>query len=548
MRSEIIESEKGLQVRCIAGTYVVLLAFNCPKPYRHGLLGFCIHRRDHENNEAIWLRGMKMFRLPSSDEGESVSTRHHPIQKFHWGDYTTKPGRTYTYTITAVKGKPGHLIEFDTVSVDATCEDPSRIGPHGHAIYFNRSVAASQSFAARFPNLPAGEVVDPNARCWLSRGLAEALVGFIDAAKPREGLHLFLYEFEKEEFFQALKRAKERGVRLEILYDAIEKPGAYPSQKSRPLIEQYELDDVARGRKGKGLNISHNKFMVLTDKNGKPKSVWTGSTNFTDNGIYGQSNVGHAIANPALAKLYLDWHQDIWHAPDSSAAQSRSEAMSLTALPASSSPGMSLVLSPRTTIEAVDECAKLVGEGRKLVCFTAPFPIHRVLEEALIGCRAQVLGLLNRDGVVGEALHRASHAQLAAASALDEKSILEAWQGKLHRESMHHSGVFIHTKVLLIDPFSDNPVVVTGSANFSDNSSTKNDENQLFFFGETAVADVYATEFMRMYDHYHFRDSAGRAAKARQTDPGAGFLRPTDDWTDDYFSGHDRERLRLAFF
>ncbi len=547
MRSELIRSPKGLEVRAIAGTHVVFLAFNCPARYRHGLLGFGIQRRDHENDEVIWLRGSKLFDLPDSDDGESVSTRHHPIQKFHWGDYTAKAGRTYTYTVCAMGGKPGRLSELDRVAVEVTCEIPERVGQHGHAIYFNRSVAASQSFAARFPSLPPGEVVDERARRWLSRGLAEALIAFIDATRPGEGLHLALYEFEKEEFFHALRRALDRGVRLEILYDAIEKSGSYPSQKSKPLIEEHGLFEVARGRTGKGLGISHNKFMVRTGKNGQPKMVFTGSTNFTDNGVYGQSNVGHVISNPALAATYYEWHQSLWQKPDTSAADSRAEAMALTSPPSSSAPGAALVLSPRTSIEALDECASLVHDSKKLVLFSAPFRIHDVLDEALQRCSAQVLGLLNRDSVISEALHQASHVQLAAASALNDRSILEQWQGKLHQESMHHSGVFIHTKVLLVDPLSENPIVVTGSANFSDNSSTKNDENQLFFFGETAVADVYFGEFMRMFDHYHFRDHARRIAKQRKTDPQAGFLRPTDDWTDAYFGG-ERDLLRRSFF
>jgi hypothetical protein len=92
MRSAVVISPKGLQVRGIAGTYVVLLVFNCPKTYCQGLLGSGIQRKDHENGEVIWLPGLKKFDLPSTDDGDNVSTRHHPIQKFHWGDYATKPG------------------------------------------------------------------------------------------------------------------------------------------------------------------------------------------------------------------------------------------------------------------------------------------------------------------------------------------------------------------------------------------------------------------------------------------------------------------------
>lgn len=557
MRSLIVESPKGLQIRGVAGTFVVLLAFNCSKAYRKGLLGFAIQRKDHETGEVIWLRGLKKFDLPDLDDGDDVSTMHHPIQKFHWGDYTTKPERSYTYTIHALKGEPGKLTDFDSAKVKVTCELPEKLGKNGHAVHFNRSVAASQAFARRFPSLPPGEVTDPSARRWLSRGLEESLIAFIDSAKAGEGLHLYVYEFEKEEFFSALKSALDRKVRLEILFDSIlhestdksgKKVNKGPSLESIPLIKKFGLKDVCQGRTGAGVNISHNKFMVLTDKSGKPKAVWTGSTNFTDSGIYAQSNVGHSVTDAVLAKSYFDWHQTIWAAPDSSAATSRQAAMKLTTIPAAKFTGTNLVLSPRKTIEAVTECAKRVSAGKSMVCFTAPFPMHDDLEAALVKAPAQVFGLLNKDGVVGKELHDAPNTKLAAAGAINQKSTLEAWQGQLLAESLHHSGVFIHTKFILVDPLSDNPVVITGSANFSSNSSKSNDENQLFIAGETEVADVYLGEFMRMFDHYNFRDHQKEVAAAKKTDPKAGFLDATDGWTERYFGGAEREIMRLAFF
>ena len=113
---------------------------------------------------------------------------------------------------------------------------------------------------------------------------------------------------------------------------------------------------------------------------------------------------------------------------------------------------------------------------------------------------------------------------------------------------MQHSGVFIHTKFILVDPLSSNPVVISGSANFSDNSSRKNDENQLYIAGETEVADVYLGEFMRMFDHYYFRDYMKIVAKQKRQNPKAGFLEETDKWTDRFFGAGEREAMRLAFF
>ncbi|AMK76032.1 MULTISPECIES: phospholipase D-like domain-containing protein [Methylomonas] len=548
MRSKIEISPNGLQVRAIAGTYVVLLAFTCPKAYCSGLLGFAIRREDHENGEVTWLRGLKRFDLPG-DDGYSVSSRYHPIQKFHWGDYTAKPGRNYTYTIHALTGKAGALKTFESVAVQVNCEQPAAIGTKGHAVHFNRSAAASQAFASRFPNLPAGEIVDENARRWLSRGLEEALIAYIDAAKAKQGLHLFLYEFAKDAFFQALKRAKLRKVKLEILYDGLlDSKGDGPSLDALPQIKKYGLKSVCKARTGAGLNISHNKFMVLSDSKGKPVSVWSGSTNFTDSAIYGQSNVGHVISDATAAKQYFDWHQTVWKTPSLPGADSRKVVMGLTQPPADKSAGSHLVLSPRKSTEAISECAEWVTASKRLICFTAPFAMHDELETALAAAPAHVLGLLNTSGVVGKALHDAPNTQLAASAAIDDKSILEVWQGRLLAESKHHAGVHVHTKILLVDPLSENPLVVTGSANFSTNSCKFNDENQLFIVGDTAVADVYLGEFMRMFDHYYFRDYVSWIAKQQKTDPKAGFLDATDQWALRFFDGGEREAARLAFF
>jgi phosphatidylserine/phosphatidylglycerophosphate/cardiolipin synthase-like enzyme len=548
MRSAIIKSPKGLSVRGIAGTYVVLLAFNCTKAYRKGLLGFAVQRKDLENGEVIWLRGLKKFDLPAGDAGDDVTTRHHPIQKFHWGDYTTKPGRSYTYTVQAMKGKPGALTVFEALELTVTCELPEKVGAHGHAVHFNRSAAASQAFVRRFPSLPAGDVVDPAARTWLSRGLAESLTAFIDATQAGEGLHLFFYEFSKTEYLQALKNALGRGVQLQIVYDAIVKRGKGPSVASAPLIKKFGLKGVARGRKASGINISHNKFMVRTNTQGKPAAVWTGSTNFTDSGVYAQTNVGHAVADAALAKQYFDWHQAIWKNPGTAVGPSRALTAQLSKLSEGAPQGSTLVLSPRKSVEAVQKCAELVAGAQRMVCFTAPFAVHPKLQSALAGTSAQVFGLLNKTSVVGKALVAAPQAQLAAAGALSDSSVLEKWQGRMVKESLQHSGVYIHSKIILIDPLSKNPLVITGSANFSNNSSVNNDENQLFIAGETEVADVYLGEFMRMFDHYYFRDHMKWVAAQKDKDSKVGFLAETDAWTDRYFEDPARVNLRLAFF
>ena len=74
-----------------------------------------------------------------------------------------------------------------------------------------------------------------------------------------------------------------------------------------------------------------------------------------------------------------------------------------------------------------------------------------------------------------------------------------------------------------------------------------NDENMLLIRGDTRVADIYMTEFDRIFRHFYFRDIAGELAG--KDDAKSIFLDEEDDWTDSYFTaGHVKNNRRLMFF
>ncbi|MCK4566423.1 MAG: phospholipase, partial [Candidatus Thorarchaeota archaeon] len=58
--------------------------------------------------------------------------------------------------------------------------------------------------------------------------------------------------------------------------------------------------------------------------------------------------------------------------------------------------------------------------------------------------------------------------------------------------------------------------------------------------GDTSVADIYACEMMRLYDHYRFRWN--RKRKWLVTTHGRLKLRKDSKWTNDYF---DPEKLEF---
>jgi len=82
-----------------------------------------------------------------------------------------------------------------------------------------------------------------------------------------------------------------------------------------------------------------------------------------------------------------------------------------------------------------------------------------------------------------------------------------------------NSNDYIHTKFMLVDPLGKDPLVVTGSANFSRPSQRINDENMLVIRGDQRVADIYFGEFMRIFDHHYARYLVRKLTAAGTSDP-----------------------------
>jgi phosphatidylserine/phosphatidylglycerophosphate/cardiolipin synthase-like enzyme len=78
--------------------------------------------------------------------------------------------------------------------------------------------------------------------------------------------------------------------------------------------------------------------------------------------------------------------------------------------------------------------------------------------------------------------------------------------------------------VVVIDPFSVDPVVITGSHNFSASASGKNDENFIIVKGDRELAEAYAVNILGAYAHYRWR------AFLAQTDRPFNGLKDHDKW------------------
>jgi phosphatidylserine/phosphatidylglycerophosphate/cardiolipin synthase-like enzyme len=101
-------------------------------------------------------------------------------------------------------------------------------------------------------------------------------------------------------------------------------------------------------------------------------------------------------------------------------------------------------------------------------------------------------------------------------------------------------GVHIHSKVIVLDPFGDNPVVMTGSHNLGFKASTKNDDNLMIIEGNRRLAAAYAANIIAIYQSYRWN----AYVEAHRQDPKVWHgLVNRDDWQNDYLAGDELAEL-----
>lgn len=553
-----------LKAAAYAGTYVVVLAWdtlNGRMPTRKDLLGYAIERAelDVDGNEVerYWMRGIKRFKdkdkgLPP---GTPVSTVEHPIQSFLWADYTAKAGIRYRYRIVPLYGKVKQpkLDDPAAVTLEVITEiegdrpsDPKN-GDARHDVFFNRGVIGSQAYAREFGNHdPDSENPRSPEMKWLSRGLFEALIRFIGLAGDGMGLRAALYEFHYQPVANAFAKAIEAGADVKIVYDA---ESSYKTD-NQATIATARLDDYnAVVPRTVSEGIRHNKFMVLLQGD-KPVAVWTGSTNISAGGIFGHSNVGHIVWSEDIAAQYLAYWQHL--ADNLTPTKLRPLNKDATPTPSGKPPKSSVfpLFSARddeNSNETLDWYAARLAEAKQISCMTFAFNIDEAFQK-ILNQENDVLRYILKDDPLGEAesVGQDRDVIFAAGGYLGEGALdnfLKERANPLNRNR------YIHNKFMLVDPLSDDPLVVTGSANFSKPSQRINDENMLVIRGNKRVADIYFGEFMRVFDHHYARYVVRLLSDAGRSNSEVGYLKEeTAEWLKSHFDPAGYKSKRRKYF
>ena len=300
--------------------------------------------------------------------------------------------------------------------------------------------------------------------------------------------------------------------------------------------------------------LGHNKFLVRTDKDGNPLTAWTGSTNWAPTGLCTQVNNGLLIEDLEVAKVYLQQWQEL------------RKAGSLFPKPfvaTNSKPrpvGEDKTGQVRSTIwfsrtnkgVDLDALREEVRKAREGILFLMFMPGAAGLYGD-VAARSGEPNLYVR-GVVSELPQGRGDESAVDVALVDGTNRIPLHLDIIQPEGVQHpmanfaaevthkqflAGVghaIIHSKVLVIDPFSADPVVITGSHNFSSSASSKNDENFIIVKGDQALAEAHAVNIFGAYSHYRWR------AFLSQTNKPFNGLQDNDKWLAPKLAANQRDQ------
>jgi phosphatidylserine/phosphatidylglycerophosphate/cardiolipin synthase-like enzyme len=351
-------------------------------------------------------------------------------------------------------------------------------------------------------------------------------------------------------------------------------------------------------------DIPHNKFLVLT-QNGAPTAVLSGSTNWTSTGLCTQTNNALIINSQEVAERYIAcWNAikaDIEAAggdrsklqsPAQRAFNRTNNADSIKSpikLPGgvtvevmfSPNTERTLQSPPREVPNDMKRVFDVIDGAKQAVLFLAFDPGNNSILDAAGRALAKNPDLFVRGALTNAqratnfsaALHQGGAAdqddggkqpgvtvvgepgkpkkkgaglpsaepdfRAVPAGAINAADAFGAWEAEMAKFGF----AIIHNKIVVIDPFSDNCTVVTGSHNLGFRASHNNDENMVIIRGHKGLAEAYACHVLDLYDHYAFRFLLKQHPEIFGKP-----LQGDDKWQERYIIGKDEKSPELRFW
>jgi len=322
------------------------------------------------------------------------------------------------------------------------------------------------------------------------------LTAFIRAAT--QSLDIAVYDMRFSESMRAqlvaaLRERADAGVQIRFCFDG-DKPaapnvaaGQDPAPAGTSAFVQalgYPWKRIA------GMKLMHSKFIVRDRA-----SVWTGSTNMTDDAFTLMENNVVTLDSLTLAAAYAENFEQLWEKENfENTGKIHTEPVSLTfeAQPVTAR----LMFSPGCGLEIDTEIARRVRAAQRRVRICSLLinsgTLIGELQNLLHAGRVQVDGIYDRTQMAEVYTQwqevPSNHWKIPALQEIVTQAHLAGKNSTPYSPTSRHD--FMHNKVLVIDD-----TVITGSYNFS-RSAQFNAEN-ILFLESAALAETYS----RYIDH-----------------------------------------------
>jgi phosphatidylserine/phosphatidylglycerophosphate/cardiolipin synthase-like enzyme len=291
------------------------------------------------------------------------------------------------------------------------------------------------------------------------------LIQKINAAQ--NAIHIAAFEFNLTPVAEALIAARQRGLDIRWVTDdeygleADEEPdrGQFAALQNGGI--EVRSDDRSA--------LMHNKFIIFDYQ-----TVWTGSTNLTQNGIFKQENNVVVLHSPEVAAMYEREFQEMWDGQFGPQSPSQLGEQSVNV---NGTQIWVVFTSEDAALEqAIIPIVNFAQSSIRFLAFSfTDFPLaNAMIERALNG--VNVAGVYEK---VGSDTDAAEFDTLACAGI------------PVRRDG---NPTFMHNKVVIVDE----RFVITGSLNFSTSAEENNDEN-VIILDNPQIASLYIQEFDRIW-------------------------------------------------
>lgn len=516
--------------------------------------GFAIIKEVSSKNKPAHLETLKTwvgFENDSTTDEFKDSTEW-PIQRLIWIDYNANIGQTIKYKVIPMLGSPNNLTQdtanesdwSNTVTLGIKTEEPFRA-------FFNRGIVGSQWLTKRLENNPTqtklkaiiAEPTDP-IRKELAGNLGWRMIHLLEKAK-QENTEVFtaLFELDDPALIESLANLGQKCHLILCNGTKVPDENKEARQELKPKI------NVIDRLLGQG-HLGHNKFVVFAEnKDGEiqPKSVWTGSTNWAMTGLCTQANNGLLIENEEVAKIYYEEWKSLKTAQN---AQDDTLKTKNVQLRKTIQIGNYKVTPNFTPVKDESDLAfarNYIKNAKQGILFLMLDPGTNGLLNDISDLKDSGLfihGIVNADPRSRKSsritLFDRGNIKKSDPSILVPKGITKTsrfWSKELSQYNI----VRVHSKVIVIDPFGKNPVVMTGSHNMSLKASEDNDDNLVIIENAPKLAEAYAVNILSIYNHLKWRFNLAEQEESREWKG----LQDSDTWMKSHIEGPQMEEVNF---